>query len=224
VNASFGYTLAFATGWVGGPHCLGMCGGLAGGFFAGYGWQRRGWSIALYHAARLSVYSVLGAAGAMLGRVLAQSGAVGKGQGLLMIGAGILVILMGLYRWGLPWRRERAAAPTVACVAPPLPAGPRIWAPLMAGTLNGFVPCSLVFSVALQAAASADPLRAALLMLAFGLGTLPLMGTVAGLGAWLGGRAHGLGAKLSGLTMVALGGWTLYEGWVFYDIMRGLAD
>jgi hypothetical protein len=24
--------------------------------------------------------------------------------------------------------------------------------------------------------------------------------------------------------VVVLGAWTLYEGWVFYDVMRGLAD
>ena len=37
-------------------------------------------------------------------------------------------------------------------------------------------------------------------------------------------HAQGLFARLAGLTVVALGLWTLYEGWVFFDIMRGLSN
>jgi sulfite exporter TauE/SafE len=65
---------------------------------------------------------------------------------------------------------------------------------------------------------------AALLMLSFGLGTLPAMGTLTLLAGHLGCRARGIMRQLSGLIVLALGGWTIYEGAVFYQVMSGLAN
>ena len=95
--------------------------------------------------------------------------------------------------------------------------------PALAGMLNGFVPCSLVFSVAVKAVATADPVESGLLMFWFGLGTLPTMLLVTTLGAAVGSRARGKMETLTGIIVVLLGAWTLYEGIIFYDIMRGLA-
>ena len=103
------------------------------------------------------------------------------------------------------------------CVQPP-------FLPIVAGLLNGFVPCSLVFSVTLKAVASADPVEAGLLMVFFGLGTLPTMLVVTSLGAAIGQKARGFFATLTGLIVILFGVWTLYEGWFFFDIMRGLAS
>jgi len=44
------------------------------------------------------------------------------------------------------------------------------------------------------------------------------------LGGALGGAARGIYLKAAGTLVVLLGAWTLYEGVVFYDVMRGLAD
>jgi sulfite exporter TauE/SafE len=89
---------------------------------------------------------------------------------------------------------------------------------------NGLVPCSLVFSVAIKASALASPLEAGALMLVFGLGTVPAMLGVSLLGGAIGDAARGLRLRLAGLVVVALGAWTMYQGLVFYDVMRGLAD
>ena len=78
--------------------------------------------------------------------------------------------------------------------------------------------------MAVKAAATADPLRAAGLMTAFGLGTLPTMGLVSLTGMMIGAKARGLFARLAGAGVVVLGLWTLYEGAVFFDIMRGLGN
>ncbi len=101
---------------------------------------------------------------------------------------------------------------------------PRHWLAAPAGTVNGLMPCSLVFSVAIKATATADPLQSGLLMFCFGLGTLPTMATVTTLGAAAGSLSKGTIEKLTGMVVVLLGGWTVYEGVVFYDIMRGLAS
>jgi hypothetical protein len=225
VSGEVSYLLAFTAGLFGAPHCLGMCTGLAGGLFVHQGLGRKGLPAVLYHVGRVGTYVVLGVVGALLGRVLVQSGAFGKGQGLLMIAAGIVVIVLGLGLVGLlPFARPaRCRSP-----AGGLAVAPHDWrrrlAPLLAGIGNGLVPCSLVFSVAIKASALASPVEAGLMMLVFGLGTVPTMLGVSLLGGLLGDAARGVRLRIAGLAVVGLGLWTLYEGIVFYDVMRGLAD
>lgn len=224
----FGYTLAFVTGLTGGLHCLGMCGGLAAGYFAGHGWRHKLLPQVGYHGMRILTYILLGAAGAALGRVLAQSGAVGKSQGIVMILAGLLIILIGLGLSGLVpgWKRADRGCSSLHCRVARFEDGKFSgrWLPALAGTLNGLVPCSLVFSVAVKASATVDPLRAALLMFCFGIGTLPTMVLLGSAGAVVGARVRGILFRLVGPLVILLGAWTLYEGFVFYDIMRGLAN
>ena len=225
MNAELTLIMAFATGLFGAGHCLGMCGGLAGGYFLQRGQPATLLTQLGYHASRLAVYSLLGLGGAWAGRVLAQSGLVGKGQGLMMMAAGLLILGLGL-RLALDGRpRERPApAQSRAVRLEQRVVSRRPWAPLLMGTLNGLVPCSLVFSVAIKAATLADPGRAALFMFVFGLGTLPMMVAVTWAGAASGARISGHFARLAGGLVVLMGLWTLYEGYLFFDIMRGLAN
>lgn len=222
MTTELGYGLAFATGVSGAFHCLGMCSGINVGLFVRYGRFPALLPVLSFHAVRIGVYTLLGVIGALLGRVLVQTGLVGKAQGILLVFAGALVVLLGIQMSA----RGVAGASVVRSevrVAPPTKKGARAM-PLIGGLLNGLVPCSLVFSVAVKAAASAEPLHAALLMLAFGAGTLPAMGALSLLGSLIGTRVRGAIARLAGLGVVLLGLWTLYEGLVFYDVMRGLAD
>lgn len=225
MNPELTLAIAFATGLFGALHCLGMCGGLAGGFFVQLQVQPRLAPQFIYHASRLFIYALLGMAGAWAGRGLAQTGLTGKAQGILMMGAGLLILVLGL-RMFLARPRRPALAPTggLEVRLDPMTRPPRPWSPLLFGTLNGLIPCSLVFSIALKAAATGDPGRAGLLMLAFGLGTLPMMVAVTGFGAFVGARARGLSARIAGGLVAILGLWTLYEGHSFFDIMRGLAN
>jgi hypothetical protein len=225
VSGEASYLLAFTAGLFGAPHCLGMCTGLAGGLFVHQGLGRKGLPAVLYHAGRVATYVVLGVAGALLGRVLVQSGAFGKVQGVLMIAAGLVVIVLGLGLLGvLPrFQPARCRAPSRGvALSPPRPPG--FVTPLLAGIGNGLVPCSLVFSVAIKASTLASPLEAAGLMLVFGLGTVPAMLGVSLLGGSLGNALRGMQLRAAGLVVTALGAWTLYEGVVFYDVMRGLGD
>jgi hypothetical protein len=225
VSGEASYLLAFTAGLLGAPHCLGMCTGLAGSVFVYQGLAGRGLGAVLYHAGRVATYVTLGVAGGLVGRVLVQSGAFGKGQGLLMIAAGVVVIGLGLGLVGaLPFARPARCRVAAGSVALTPPGQRRLLAPLLAGVGNGLVPCSLVFSVAIKASALASPLEAGALMLVFGLGTVPAMLGVSLLGGAIGDAARGLRLRLAGLVVVALGAWTMYQGLVFYDVMRGLAD
>lgn len=225
MNPELTLPLAFLTGVLGAFHCLGMCSGLAGGYFvcrgSGVG------AVLSYHGARILVYGVLGSAGALVGRVLVQQGLLGKGQGLLMMLAGLVIVLLGLSRLRplAGWNSLRAGpAPRreLACGAVPPRPGP--WLAALAGAGNGLVPCGLTVSIAIAAAATADPVRAGLLMLVFGLGTLPTMALVSLLGTAIGRYTQGWFATLASITVVVLGLWTLYQGWIFFDIIRGLSN
>ena len=222
MTTELGYGLAFATGISGAFHCLGMCSGINGGLFLCYGRFPALLPVLSFHALRIGIYALLGVSGAVLGRVVVQTGVVGKAQGILMILAGVFVVVLGVWRL-----TKRAGVAEVVRsevrVAPPPIKGARSM-PLIGGLLNGLVPCSLVFSVAMKAAATADPPKAALLMLSFGAGTLPAMGALSLLGSLIDARVRGVMTKLAGLGVVLLGLWTLYEGLVFYNVMRGLAD
>lgn len=225
MNAEFGIAMAFVTGVFGAWHCIGMCSGVNAGFFAGIRRAPRALDLVLFHATRIGVYALLGIAGALLGQVVAQSGIVGKLQGILMMLAGVLVVVLGMNlvrrRVGAP--AEPVTSPVVPLASLATPARPYL-APLFGGVLNGLVPCSLVFSVAVPAAATADPLQAGLLMLAFGAGTLPVLAAMSLLGASLGCRVRGVMARLAGITVAALGIWTFYQGYVMYEVFAGLAN
>lgn len=226
MSGEFTYALAFITGLLGAGHCLGMCSGLAGGFAAHQNNWRRPLPLLTYHGSRIAVYVLLGALGAVLGRTLVQTGALGKFQGQLIILAGVVIIVLGLGIAGLlpQLAPRRCSNHTTAQPLRRMALWRQRLAPMLAGVVNGLVPCSLVFSVAIRATATADPLHAGLLMLCFGLGTLPAMGAVTALAGVIGWRAQGLAQRLAGVAVIALGAWTVYEGVIFYQVMSGLAN
>jgi sulfite exporter TauE/SafE len=228
VSGEFTIVLAFMTGVFGAFHCLGMCSGIAGGFFIYYGGEGRVSPHLVYHGTRILVYTLLGASGAAVGQVLVQTGIVGKAQGILFILAGLAVILIGLRVIGLfPSKRKEQPAQIsipIKDITTPDNKSKRRFAPFIGGLLNGFVPCSLVFSVAIKAISSANPMEAAMLMFAFGLGTWPTMLSLTLVSGMTIKRLSGIGIKLAGATVIALGIWTLYEGIIFYDVMRGLSN
>jgi sulfite exporter TauE/SafE len=78
------------------------------------------------------------------------------------------------------------------------------------GLLWGLLPCGLVYSVLLLAAASESPTGGAMVMLVFGLGTTPAM-LLSGLGAArLAEAMRHRGTRLgAGLLIIALGIFTL---------------
>src|SRR5690606_6232848 len=83
------------------------------------------------------------------------------------------------------------------------------------GTLWGWLPCGLVYSALAYAMVQAEPLAAATVMLAFGVGTLPALLTT-------GFAAHHISALLSGilrrswvrasfaLAIMLFGVWTIF--------------
>ena len=93
------------------------------------------------------------------------------------------------------------------------------------GMLWGFLPCGLIYSSLAWAATANSAPKAAVLMFAFGLGTLPAMlATSLGatrLQAFL--RTRGL-KTLIGVMLIASGAWTIYITWSHSGHLAGAAQ
>ena len=224
--AEFSYWLAFMTGLLGSGHCLGMCGGLGSGFFMRLGALNYAPYLA-YHVARVTVYGLIGLTAATLGAVLVQTGILGKAQGILQIVAGLIVILLGLDMLGLsPVRNTLRFAPIdwlLRQFAAAAQRGPVIGASV-GGAINGLMPCAMTMALAVQATTAPSPVEGGLLLLAFGAGTLPSMLAASFLFGKLGVKTRGWLLRGAALFVIALGISTLWQGLVYFSVMRKLAN
>ena len=132
-----------------------------------------------YNAGRLFSYAVLGALVAALGSAMVDG--MPALAGPVRIIGGVLILLIGLqiaFDLRLLQAIERMGGIVWQSIAPlakgllPVSNGTRA---LGLGLLWGLLPCGLVYSVLLISASTASPADGALVMIAFGAGTLPAM-------------------------------------------------
>jgi sulfite exporter TauE/SafE len=220
--------LAFMTGLLGSGHCVGMCGSLVSAFFVRLGDAGRlAWPALAYHAARIFVYVLAGCLAALLGVALISTGIVGKAQGVLQIAAGLIVILLGLDLLGWPLLRLSLFQAPVNLFRSIFQLASQTGAvrgASLAGLLNGLMPCAMTMAMAVKATSAASVAQGGLLMLAFGLGTLPSMMFVSLILGRLSPKMRGLLLKAAALFVIALGVMTLYQGVRFLDVMLKLPD
>ena len=202
---------AFAAGFFGSTHCIGMCGAIVVLFeqqAGGTPWPRR----LAYNAGRLAFYALLGIVAGAGGAVLTKIAGVRTGLTILRLIAGLLVIAIGLnlaFGWSATrfleqagagiWKRLSPLARHVLPVSSPGRA-------LAAGFLWGALPCGLVYSAVALAATGGSAAAGASVMLVFWLGTLPALlaaGASAGrLNRWISNPAA---RRLAGIVMLVLG-------------------
>jgi sulfite exporter TauE/SafE len=226
VEPAFDLSLAFTAGLLGSGHCLGMCGSLVSAFFVRMGDGGKGVvPLACYHGARIGMYTLVGAAAALAGMALVSTGIIGKAQAILQILAGLVVILLGLDVLGL-LRMPAVGLPAAAARALFAAAGRRGPAAgaAMGGILNGLMPCALTLAMAVKATSAPDPVQGGLILLAFGLGTLPAMLFVSVIFGRLGTGLRGWLLKGAALVVIALGVATLMQGVRFFEVMRHLSN
>ena len=184
------YVAALLVGLLGGVHCVGMCGGIVGALsFSATAQQRTPWMILLaYNLGRITSYTLAGVLAGFLGAALLSTIPLADLQKMLLVLAGVFMLLMGLYlsNWwpllrhverlgGQLWKRIEPLGRKLLPVRSPAQA-------LLLGMIWGWLPCGLVYSVLIWSMSSGGPVSGAILMLSFGLGTLPnllLMGIVA---------------------------------------------
>lgn len=172
----FSLLSAFVLGFFGSTHCLGMCGGIVSSFNLTGKYPLI--TQFTYHAGRISTYACLGMLFGLLGEGL------GNLQSFILplrLFAGFMLILMGIYLLGktasLLWLEKsgshlwRFISPLSRYVLPVQ----HNWQAFILGMIWGFLPCGLIYSTLPLAMGSGDALQAGLIMLCFGLGTLPLL-------------------------------------------------
>ncbi|WP_134675986.1 sulfite exporter TauE/SafE family protein [Ectopseudomonas khazarica] len=206
---------ALILGLLGGGHCLGMCGGLMGALTLAIPPQQRARRLQLllaYNLGRILSYS---AAGLLLG--LAGWAVRGSAAEVVMRSlAALLLIAMGLYLagwWSGLTRIEALGRGLWRYIQPltrrfmPVSSLPRA---LVLGGLWGWLPCGLVYSTLLWASSQGDARVSALLMLAFGFGTWPVL-LATGLAAErITALLRQRGIRMAGgLLVILFGLWTL---------------
>ena len=173
---------ALLLGFMGSAHCIGMCGGISAALGAANTQRTFAFSLS-YNVGRVLSYTLLGALIGGMAQGLSQPvlHLLPQSARWLRSFAGLMVIAMGLYVAGW-WRGlvqlEKIGAYLWRYVQPltqPLLPPKSIGGALLLGELWGLLPCGLVYSSLTWAALSADAMRGALWMAAFGIGTLPAM-------------------------------------------------
>ncbi len=187
----------FLIGLLGGVHCVGMCGGIVGAFAvatprhtipvkavgtlqASMAITDTGPRVMAFNLGRIASYMLAGALAGLLGSVplmmnLASAQIVAYWLANLMLVA-LGLMLMNLWEGisrveavgQIVWRRLQ---PLMRRLLPVQHSGQAF----ALGGVWGWVPCGMVYSVLMTALLSGSATRGALVMLAFGLGTLPLL-------------------------------------------------
>jgi uncharacterized protein len=173
---------ALILGLVSAGHCAGMCGGIVAAFTLQSPPAQSLISLVLaYNLGRILTYVLLGGIAGALGGATVLMEHVFPIQSALRVLANIMLLTLGLHLIGitrLVEPIERAGHTLWRCVQPLM----RFWLPanrphraFVLGSLWGFLPCGLVYSVMVIALASGGARQGALTMLAFGVGTLPAL-------------------------------------------------
>lgn len=160
------------------PHCLGMCGGILLSVCDRVDTRARLGADLAYNAGRMLSYTALGAAFGALGTVLTYTLSM---KSMLFTMLGLAVALLGLNMWGLLPALPSLPGETAAACR--LPEKLRRQAPLIVGLLTGLMPCGAMYAAWLCAMSSGSAGSGAAVMLAFALGTVPLLLAFAMLGA-----------------------------------------
>lgn len=204
---------AWLAGMAGGVHCAGMCGGIVSTLCApppGSAGGRRFAFLLAYNSGRIASYTAAGALAGALGQAGLLTRAAPVLQPVMFALASFMLLALGLHLSGaaqLVQRLEPAGARLWRAVQPwtrrVLPATTLSRA-LALGGLWGWLPCGLVYAALLAALGMGTWWQGALVLLAFGLGTLP---NLLGLG-WFSHRLRGLGGtarRAAGVVVAAFG-------------------
>lgn len=204
-------------------HCIGMCGGIVLAYSTikiDPQSSKVSQSVAhlLYSLGRVFTYTLLGAIFGALGGVVTFSNTA---NGILLLLAGIAMILAGLSLMGkikflTLIEHSFSSSSTYKNIFKRILHSKSNTSFFTLGMLNGLLPCGFVYFFAITAASTANPLYGALVMMVFGLSTIPAMfglGFLASLS-----RATNLRTmmvSLSSFAVVLYGVYTIYNGYDF---------
>ncbi len=200
-------TTALLLGFFSTLHCIGMCGGIIGALSLSLPVKIRNSKPKLftfvlsYNVGRLISYSIAGLVAGAVGTGVLQSTGFDQGHTILRIIGITMMIAIGLYltgwmpqlasveKMGIPiWKHLEPIGRKLVPVA-------SIPKALAYGLIWGWLPCGLVYFVLIWALTAGDAINGALIMLSFGLGTLPTLITAGFMTSWVTRFAHSTRAR-----------------------------
>lgn len=206
-------------------HCIGMC----GGFIVSYTTAKMDPSTTksaqisghtFYNLGRVSAYTLLGALFGFFGSLWDATPMM---RMIMFAFAGVMMIIMGL---SLSGRLK-----FLSYIEYPI--SQKLWFKKLffsqlnskskssfftLGTLNGFLPCGLVYAMLITAIATKSALLGAGVMLLFGLSTIPTLFSLGFLVGFISqNRFRHIMIEISSLIIVIYGGWTLYKAYANYQ-------
>ncbi|MDA7848069.1 sulfite exporter TauE/SafE family protein [Sulfurospirillum sp.] len=204
-------------------HCIGMCGGIVIAYSSAKidtKWTKKHQILAhiFYSSGRISTYVFYGALFGFIGSVISFSNTA---NGILLIVAGVAMLIVGSSLSGKlkilskiehsiqnsTWYHNSFKG---------LLKSEFLGSFYILGLLNGLLPCGLVYFFAITAASTASALNGALVMLIFGLSTIP---TMFSLGFFIGffrqTAIRNSLMKLATISVLLYGGYTIYHGYEY---------
>ena len=185
------FLAAFIAGLLGGIHCVGMCGGIVGALTFGIDSVNPSKTsnskkdlypyLLAYNVGRLMSYTFAGLLVGGISMLASNLPVLHNIQFGLQIFAALFMIALGLYigGWwvglrqiekagGVIWKKIEPFSRHLIPVKTPFQA-------LILGLLWGWLPCGLVYSILFWSISTGSAIEGGLLMLSFGLGTLPML-------------------------------------------------
>jgi len=206
-------------------HCIGMCGGIVVAYSTikiSPNSSKVSQSIAhlLYSSGRVLTYGVLGAIFGYLGGVATFSNSA---NGALLIFAGVVMILAGLSLMGkikfLTLIEHSFSSSSIYKKAFQSVLNSKSnLSFFILGMLNGLLPCGFVYFFAITAASTADAFYGALVMIIFGLSTVPAMFGLGFLTSLTNATSfRNMMMSLSSIAVILYGAYTIYNGYDYIN-------
>ncbi len=205
-------------------HCIGMCGGIVVAYSSAKidektSRRRQAISHLLYSFGRVSTYVAMGVLFGYLGSAFAFDGTM---NGVLKMVVGVVMVLTGLSLVGqikflTIIEHSLSNAKWYKKVFQTLIKSKSYASFYSLGLLNGLLPCGFVYFFVVNAASTANPLHGALVMLIFGLSTIPALFS---LGFFVGilknTDTRGLFIKIAAIAVVIYGISELFKGYMLF--------
>ena len=219
----------FLIALLGGVHCLAMCSGIALAAERGQvpvrivSRRRLAFEQTVMHAGRISMYAMLGAImGALDATVWRQQwlpiqrGLFAFASALLLAYGLLLVVRTTGDAWRNPWLERvlgyfaGVLSKMGARLGENLRHSPPLVRRYVTGLAWGLVPCGMIYGALAVALLAGNAASGAVVMLAFGLGTLPNLLMMSGLAGWMRGLSRQKWARgAAGAAIAAFGVWGL---------------
>ncbi|MDP2813912.1 MAG: sulfite exporter TauE/SafE family protein [Erysipelotrichaceae bacterium] len=204
------YGVLFVIGVLTSVHCVAMCGGinisqcLPKGVSEGSITSNQWMPSFLYNSGRVVSYTIIGGIVGALGSVVSFSGSA---KGIVAIVASIFMMIMGINMLNLfpSLRKFNLRMPKFFARMIGKEKAVSKNRPFYIGLLNGLMPCGPLQAMQLYALSTGDPIKGALAMFVFSLGTVPLMFGLGALSSILSKKFTAKMMQVSAVLVIVLG-------------------